>query len=181
MFSHLMRLIAAMVTAAILSGCFSSEYDLSQQLKPEFPVTVGEYDNQKGGSRSVVTRYSDSYVAISPAPEGQTGRPDHLRFFRVPEFDYYIVQHWIDPEQGATPSYNYLYARVMASEITFLDLDIKDVSRLPRYLRHLVEVPKSRYFLGVTIRSGSRDTLYILREVGRGRVKPKAVGRFTRQ
>jgi hypothetical protein len=156
------RLSIIFATAFLLSGCFDSKYDISQQLEPQFPIKVGEYRSQDGryhkrGVVLIVSRDEDGYRVLD-----ENNTPNYLRFFRVGEFDYYIVQMraytgglriWVESYRGQSDSppedapqsgkkseetdtfYVYWYARITENEVKFFTTGSK---RLPEYLQKLV-------------------------------------------
>jgi hypothetical protein len=156
------RIAAVIATTITLAGCFMSGYDLSQQLKPEFPIAGGQYAGSGPGPRSVqVSRAADSYRFTYTSEDGSENN-SHIQFFRVPESsDHYIVQTWTGGlnSQGKL-RYEYIFARIEGNKVTFLLVLYKD---LPSYIQRLTT--EGLYTMGAAIPDGPRDALYILREV----------------
>jgi hypothetical protein len=164
--------LAAILAAAVaLSGCFTSDYDISTQAKPETPFAAGTYKS-KTGKVQVVTLSDGVYTAVA---SGDGGKPEraYLRFFHFPEFNSYVVQAWEDPQEGKKISYVYFYASVAGNTFTFMACPY---GRLPPNLQTLVT-----HDVDTILRDGPRDTLYLVREVGRRSIKLDVADVYTLQ
>jgi hypothetical protein len=111
-----------------LSGCVVSEYDISTDLKQEFPIKSGEYS-----SDDVIVRLSrtvDGYDYFSDA--FYDGAPTTIRFFQIPEYDSFIIQALMATNKPADkPKYGYAFFRPIGSSFEFsngpLPLSIKQI------------------------------------------------------
>ena len=177
MLNTFVRIAVAVLAACALSGCIFSDYDIAQQMQAELPIAAGKYSvmfNGKPASLTVTiangTYRGEGFNAAAPSP-----KISYLRFFRVPEFDNYIVQAWNDPEGGQKVSYTYMYAS--ATQNGFTLAQCCDYAALPQFLQKLVTSERS----GVRVINGPRDTLYVLREIGRRNLKLSTPITYTRQ
>jgi hypothetical protein len=172
---RLMRTVISMAAVLALAGCIASEYDLSGQLKPEFPIPAGQYETAAPNMPSdtprpapnKVIKAGDGYRWISTSSDGEETE-SFIRFLRVPEYDGYIVQ------LGGAPNYAYLFARIAGDKITFLVVSYSD---LPPGLKRLTK--KRDYDLFVP--NGARDTLHLIREVARRGIRLQEAASFRRQ
>jgi hypothetical protein len=157
----LRRLAVTILTAGVLSGCVCSDYDISQQLRPTFPIAIGQYASKDSPTTLTITRFQDSYLMVDPSDT----RRSYTRFSRAPEFDNYIVQSWHDPKVGNS-DYFYNYASVAGDSFTIADCC--EYAALPQYLQNLVQQGAKGI---VIVLDGPRDTLYLIREIGRRGLK----------
>src|SRR5947209_5276753 len=83
-----------------LSACIRSDYDISKQLRPEFPLRSGSYREigrgQDAPTWSVISDDSE-YTAVSSVRFDDVPAATHrVRFFKVPESArYYVVQRFL--------------------------------------------------------------------------------------
>jgi hypothetical protein len=175
MLLQLSRLASFVVAAVSLSGCFTSDYDISNRLKPDFPLAAGRYKSKVSKVISIAVS-DDAYKAVEPSKDAE--RKISLRFFRVPEFDKHIVQAWRETDNGKRPTYTYIYAEVTANQVAFLDCSY---GNLPPDLKNLVEQKKGVFSFEVTVGDGPRDTLYVIREAGHRCIKLGALATYRRQ
>src|SRR5436190_20179229 len=168
----------------LLSACFRSDYDVSHQLRPDFPLLPGTY-HEVGRDQDAavwsVTRDDSQYTAVSSLKFEDVPPSTHrLRFFRVPESTrYYVVQRFLKGDEKE--EIEYFYALVGPDKVTFLGLPF---SWLPPALAALTSRRKTTTglsFADIEIVDGPRDTVYVLREVLRRGVELKVVSRFAKQ
>jgi len=174
------QILVISLFAILLTGCFSSDYDVSQQLKIEFPVSAGRYvltsSAGSDGFYYTVTRRDDHYEVVTHSPDNSSQRI-LLRFYRVPEFDGYVAQLWDGSDSGGRRNYMYAYARAEGERVTFLSLPPGHYDELPQDLKALLDGESDK----IVVRDGARDALYVVREVARRGVKLSVVESYVRQ
>jgi hypothetical protein len=176
MLVQLSRLASFVTAAVVLSGCFASDYDISNQVKPDFPLAAGQYKSEVNKVMNIAVA-DNAYIATALG-EDTEGERVSLRFFRVPELDEHIVQAWREADAGRSVTYTYIYAKVTANQVTFLDCSH---GNLPHVLKNLVERKKGLFSFEVSVGDGPRDTLYVMREAGRLCTKMGTLGVYRRQ
>lgn len=129
------RTFLFVVLALALAACgIGSDYDIGKELKPVTPLRAGNYvldpagENQKP---SPVTLQGDTYLVEGTNDNGSKTTAA-IHFYRIPEFDGYIMQV-ADP---ATPGYTYYYTQVTDDRLEILDEDIESAV-LPPHLAAL--------------------------------------------
>jgi hypothetical protein len=141
----------------LLAACIAGgTSDLSKVLAPEFPISPGMYANPKGQVMSL-SRTGDSYT-FADASSGA----HRLRFMRVPEYDGFVLQVWQEAPSG-NQSYVYLFAKQIPRGIRTFVMDSEKYASLPPYIQRLTSAQKT----GISVLNPERDTLYVVREIGR--------------
>jgi len=159
MFMRVVRIFAIAVVALQLGACILSNYDIANDLKPEFPIKPGTYVSGKG-TTYVVRRSGDHYRITSP----QEKETNYGRLFKIPEYPDYVFQFYDDKKKP----YYYLFLKQ-----TDKGFDIYDVGKLatvlPEHLAKLVApiTDDDRKYNTITIANPKRDTLYLIRELSR--------------
>jgi hypothetical protein len=172
------QLPTVLVLACVLSGCFQSDYDISPQSTPLYPVEPGFFtqmnfdiaDASTSKQRNVlgkpqtiaVTKMGTAYHFVNVRdPDSDL----YFRFYQAPQDEsYFFVQASDAPQTNKPTKYMYFYGRGSADSFEFLSLSPTSKENLPSDIKSRVtlSLPDRSYF---DIIDGSRDTLYVLREV----------------
>jgi len=155
------RLLTVAAVVLPLGACIISDYDISDELKTEFPIAPGAYVN-KEGSIIDVTRLKTEYRVYS-----RKGRDvSHVRLYKIPENPEYLLQFY-DPKEKPKKIY-YFFLKTTDNGFDLYDLD-KLASTVPEHIaKFLVDITDDdRRYNTVMVKSGKRDTLYVIRELAR--------------
>ena len=156
---------ALLAATVVLAGCIYSSEDISTQVPPTTPLLEGRY-GLNGGDPFQLTLKGDTY---------HTNNKEFLRFFKLPEFDDYIMQYRRASSDPADPVMYSYYQASIPSNTQFIIREAGNsgengdqsnkalMAVLPPYLKNLLKLEKD----GIVVVSPKRDTLYILREIGR--------------
>jgi hypothetical protein len=150
-----LRGLISLFMACTVAGCLESEYDISQQILPVYPISSGNYI--KGSTRIAVIRWNEGYKFISFDPDQVL----YARFYRVPESQRYLVAQ-LSPEAPADKTYLYVFAKISSDKFETFGFQYKE---LPSYLQSFVKMGPNG--TGAKVIDGPRDTLYVLREICR--------------
>lgn len=160
-----LRALALAATFA-MAGCILSTEDISTQVPPTTPILEGSYNNIDVANSFKFTLKGDTYVI---------DKGECMRFFKLPEFDDYIMQYWKGGPDGQRPDKYAYYQVSIPNNTRFIireagtkgdntdRVDSALLALLPPYLKNLMQADKE----GIHVISPKRDTLYILREMGR--------------
>jgi hypothetical protein len=155
--------------ALALAACgIVSDYDIGKELKPLTPIRAGSYlleltaEKDKKPQQMPITLKGTNYL-IELTKDNGSKTVTAMHFYRIPEFDGYIMQ-WADAEK---PGYVYYYVRVTNDRVDMLDENIERAV-LPPQLDALF-VPRQQEEAGTEaekrtneLKSG-RDILFVLR------------------
>jgi hypothetical protein len=122
-----------LILSSSLGGCFSSDYDVSQQIRPVFPVEPGFFREIQPSKLSphpseaiAVTRTDDIYQAVDVKNAGPSL---FFRFFRIPGVEpYLLVQEW---EENHPDQYVYLYGKASSDNVDLFIVVLKSKDDLP--------------------------------------------------
>src|SRR5262245_25238564 len=89
MFRRAWRHLAVAAVALWLGGCIISDYDISGELKPEFPLKAGAYVNKEGNVIDV-TRLSGEYRVYSRKGKDVS----YVRLYKIAETPQYLLQFY---------------------------------------------------------------------------------------
>jgi len=164
--------LAAVVAAAVaLSGCFTGDYDIAVEVRPETPLAAGRYQSDTNEVMNV-SLSGNVYTAVAPGDD-PAREPTYLQFFQVPDSDLYVVKAWTDPTVINKNSYVYFYARVSGGGVAFMSASYDN---LPPDLQALVRHDG----VDMILRDGPRDSLHLVREVARRGTKLDPAGTYRR-
>ena len=163
MFWRAYRLMAIAVVALPLDACITSNYDISAELKPEFPIKLGTYANKeaavydirKGGNEYVVKKRDNKEIT-------------YARLYKIPEYSDYVFQFYNRKESKR------YYMFIKTTEKGF---DVYDVEKLadavPEHVAKLLSPisDNDRSNNVIDVPNGKRDTLYAIREIMRANLK----------
>lgn len=169
----MLRLLArcvAVLSILAVAGCgIESDYDIGQKLKPQTPLLPGTYKGENAEAKPAkITRDGDGYLMEMTDDKGNVARA-HIRFFKIAEFDGYILQ-LIDPDKPG--KFLYLYTRVAPAGIEILDENIDQVDLPPDLASRFDE---SKPPPGVTLHIKTRtlkrgeDVLLVLQALAAGK------------
>jgi len=155
------RLLTVAVIALPLGACIISNYDVSDELKSEFPIASGAYVNKEGNIIDV-TRQKSEYRVYSRKGKDTS----YVRLFRIPENPEYLLQFY-DPKEKPKKIY-YFFLKTTDNGFDLYDLD-KLPTTIPEHIaKFLADITDDdRRYNVVTVKDGKRDTLYVIRELAR--------------
>jgi hypothetical protein len=160
--TRILARVAAIVAAALmLAGCIISDYDVSADLKPQFPLTAKAY---RDGDGKVSTFEVSGNEYLSTEENKQV---THVRFFKIPEYSGYILQIVGLDSDKKTVLYAYFLADVTATEFVFHEWPKDAIDKLPAKIAALATVSKED---NVVVKDGRRDTLAVIREMALARL-----------
>lgn len=159
MFDRVWRLMAVAAAALSLSACIISTYDISAELKPEFPVKPGSYVNKEGNIVDV-RKLANEYRVYSRKGKDVS----YARLFKIPEYSDYLFQFYDRKEKKIY----YFFVKMTEKGFDFYYID-KLPSTLPPHVAKLLNdiTDDDRRYNTVTVKDGKRDTLYVIRELSR--------------
>ena len=151
------------IVALPLSACIVSDHDLAADLKPEFPIAPATYS--AGPDKIyVVRRENDAYTITNPIDKETI----NVRLFKIAEYDGYIL----DMYERGKPMHNYMFLKTTEKGFDVYDID-KLPARLPPSVAKLVDpiAQDDHTYNTITVTDGKRDTLTIIRELGRAKLE----------
>ncbi len=161
----LARIAGVAAVALALGGCIVSDYDISADLKPQFPLTAKAY-RDSDGKITTFTVSGNDYLATD-----ESKQVNHMRFFKIPEYSGYIFQYIGSDKDKQTGKpifqYGYLLADVTATQFVLHDWPKEAVQKLPASIAALVTVDKED---NVVVKDARHDTLTVIREMARAKL-----------
>jgi hypothetical protein len=165
MFAHMRRLlaVAVAVVALPLGACITSKYDISADIKPEFPIKPGAYVN-KEGTIIDVRKLGNEYRVYNRKNKDVS----YARLYKIPEYSDYIFEFY---EKRKPPIY-YFFLKTTDKGFDFYDIE-KLPSAVPEHITKLLGQvsDEERKNNVITVANGKRDTLYVIRELARANLK----------
>ena len=155
------RLLTVAAVALPLGACIISDYNITDELKAEFPIAAGAYVNTEGNIIDV-TRLRNEYRVYS-----RKGKDiSYARLQRIPETSAYLMQFY-DPKEKPKKVY-YFFLKTTDDGFELYDLD-KLAATLPDHVaKFLADITDDdRRYNTVAVKDGRRDTLYVIRELTR--------------
>ena len=158
----LRRLLTIAAVALPLGACIVSDYNVSDELKAEFPIASGAYVNTEGNIIDV-TRRKNEYRVYSRKGKDTS----YVRLYKIPENPEYLLQFY-DPKEKPKKKIYYFFLKT-----TDNGFDLYDLAKLPTTIpEHLAKflgdvTDDDRRYNVVTVKDGKRDTLYVIRELAR--------------
>jgi hypothetical protein len=167
------QILAVVAVALQLGGCIYSDYDLSSTLKPEFPLKIGTYAKDKDKIIDV-RRFGDAYRVYNRS----TKRTTYAHLYKIPEYPDYLFQY---NDRKKKPIV-YLFLKVTDKGFDVYTID-KVATAVPEHLAKLVTQGSnnSKNENEITINSGRRDTLYVVREMARAGLKMSVAESYERR
>jgi len=161
------RLGAVVTSLFVLVGCeIDSSYDISADLRQEFPFDSGAYSSVVNGENKLSygsnIRTVDGYDSFLRRADSPAHRST-VRFFKMPNYDKFALQVSQDSSLTDTRQYIYLLIKVVAN-----DLDVylfEEDENVSANLSNLVK--KTSYSAIFAPLNPTRDTLNILRELSK--------------
>jgi hypothetical protein len=163
------RLSLLILLASALAACgIASDHDIGKELKPLTPIRAGSYlleltaDKDKKLQQMPITLNGTTYL-IEYAKDNGSKTITAMHFYRLPEFDGYIMQ-WAGAEK---PGYIYYYARVTNDTVDMLDENIERAVLPPQLESLFVERQQEQGGADAEKRTNElksgRDILFVLR------------------
>ena len=157
--------LGAVVTSLFaLVGCMiESSYDISADLRQEFPLDSGTFSCVDEGGKKVfdrsIVRTVDGYDALPQQAAGAPARRVTMRVFRMPNYNSFVLQ---DASFTDTTKYRYLFTKITRNGFDFYAFDNDEIASAN--LSRLVRSGDIAVFTPV---NPARDTLKILRELSK--------------
>jgi len=167
------RLVAVVVVAMQLGACIYSDYDISPNLKPEFPIKPGTFAKDKDTVVDV-RKIGDAYRVYNR----RTKLVAYARLFKIPEYPDYVMQYYDRTKKPIV--YIFLKTTDKGFEVYTIE---KLVSVVPDHLTKLLTPGTStnRSENEITVANGRRDTLYVVRELARANLKMSLAESYERR
>jgi hypothetical protein len=145
------------IVALPLSACIVSDYDVSADLKPVFPIEPATYT--AGADKVyVVRREKDEYAVTNPNDSDVI----YIRLFKIPEYTGYIL----DMYERGKPSHQYMFLKTTEKGFDIYDFDKLPDHLPPNVVKLVNPIEKDdRTYNIVTVTNGKRDTLTVIREL----------------
>jgi hypothetical protein len=158
------RSLAIAVVALQLGACIISNYDISADLKLEFPIKSGTYVSNEGKVYRV-RRVGYEYAVTRPKEKGTT----YVRLLKIPEYSDYVFEFYEHKKNGP---YNYMFLKTTEKGFDVYDIE-KLPDNLPEHVAKLLDptTDDDRRYNTVTVTNAKRDTLYVIRELSRANLK----------
>ncbi len=162
MVRRIWRLLTVAAVALPLGACIISDYSITDELKTEFPIAPGAYENAEGKIIDV-TRLRGEYRVYSR----QGKDVSHVRLYKIPENPEYLLQFY-DPKEKPKKRFYYFFLKPTDNGFDLYDLD-KLATTVPDHLANFLAKidDDDRRYNTVTVKDGKRDTLYVIRELAR--------------